>query len=820
MGQIFGEQRITTFLDNTLLYRTNTHLKRLINGLVLVSLAGSVPIVAAQTRAQGRQQVETRLKTMTPDEIDRKLKELGITREEALRQAKNLNISIEEFLSLPVESTVESMQSSPSSQVLRATQVSQSTRDSSHTPTMLVIPGLSNRKGVDSLQPFGYALFQLPASTFEPVLNIASPPSYILGPGDEIVVTVWGETKLNYQLQINREGNVIIPDVGPVNASGSTIEEFKKRLLQRMAAIYSGLDSRSGQPNTFLDVSLGKLRTLQVFVLGEVVKPGGYAISSFATAFHALYIAGGPTVNGTLRYVRVMRKGTSLPPIDVYDYILRGDNSKDIRLQDGDIVFVGQAGRRVALIGSVIRPAIYELRENESLSDLLDLAGGLRFDTYINRVHIERVVPFRERSKYTKDVVDIDLRFSSLSELRSSKELLEDGDVVTFFRISDLVQNRVSISGNVKKPGVFELKPNMRISDLILAADSLTRSTFSERGTLFRLLPNLRREIMAFNPRRALEGDPEHNLALQNEDSIVVYEESRFFPQHSVTIGGAVRNPGTYTRSEKMTVADLVVLAGGLLESASKQGWTISRIDTSQLGTYSTIHTINVGNDYWNATDGQAFTLEDFDFVFIPTDLRYTPNKLVTITGYVMNPGVYAIQYEGERLSELVKRAGGIRPGAYLEASKFFRKLNNTGRIPLDFQAAMRNPYALDNVVLSEGDSVHVAFHDDVVYVSGEVFSSSAILYKRGENVEYYIRQAGGLKEEADEDRIVAFLPSGKKWEGGWFFIADPELPPGSSVIVPKQIQREDKTLPLLRDLATILASLAAITVATVQISK
>lgn len=802
------------------MYRNYTHLKRFVKGILLVSLAVSVPTVGAQTRAQLRQQLEAKVKTMSPEEVDRKLKELGITREEALRRAKELNISLDEFLALPMESAGESMQSSTGTQVLRATQAPQSARDSSRTPTVLVIPGLSGRKGVDPLQPFGYSLFQLPASTFEPVLNLASPPSYMLGPGDEIVVTVWGETKLNYQLQINREGNVIIPDVGPVSASGSTIEEFKKRLLQRMAAIYSGLDSRSGQPNTFLDVSLGKLRTLQVFVLGEVVNPGGYAISSFATAFHALYVAGGPTVNGTLRHVRVMRKGTSLPPIDVYDYILRGDNSKDVRLQDGDIVFVSPAGRRVALIGAVIRPAIYELKENESLSDLLALAGGLRFDTYINRIHIERVVPFRERSKYTKDVVDIDLRFGSLEELRSSKQPLEDGDVVTLFRISDLVQNRVSISGNVKKPGVFELKPNMRIRDLILEADSLARSTFAERGTLFRLLPNLRREIMGFNPRRALEGDAEHNMLLQNEDSIVVYEESRFFPQHSVTIGGAVRSPGTYPRSEKMTVADLVVLAGGLLESASKQGWTISRIDTNELGTYSTVYTINATDEYWHAVDGQAFALEDFDFIFIPTDPRFTPNKLVTITGYVMSPGVYAIQYEGERLSELLKRAGGIRPGAYLEASKFFRKANNTGKIPVDFADALRTPYARDNIVLSEGDSIHVAFHDDVVYVSGEVFSPSAILFKKGESVDYYIRQAGGFKEDADEDRVVAFLPNGKKWEAGWFFVADPELPPGSSVTVPKRIEKEDKTLPLLRDLATILASLAAITVATVQITK
>jgi protein involved in polysaccharide export with SLBB domain len=269
-----------------------------------------------------------------------------------------------------------------------------------------------------------------------------------------------------------------------------------------------------------------------------------------------------------------------------------------------------------------------------------------------------------------------------------------------------------------------------------------------------------------------------------------------------------------------MTVADLVVLAGGLTENAALNEWEVSRIDTTELGKISKVFTFNASLQYWEARDGQAFPLEDFDFVFIPTDPRFTHNRLVKLTGYVMSPGVYSIRYEGEHLAELIQRAGGLRPGAYLAASRFTRVKNNTGLIPLDFERALRDTTSRDNVVLTEGDSIHVAFHDDVVYVKGEVFLPSAILYKRGESVEYYIRQAGGYKQEADESRVAAFLPGGKKWEPGWFFIGDPELPPGSTIIVPKVIEKEDKTLPTLGNLATILASLAAITVAIVQISK
>lgn len=774
----------------------------------------------AQTKGLMKSQAESKLKEMSPEEIDKKLKEYGITREEAIRKAKELNISLEEFLSKPLQFDSETPPI-PGQYPLQAQQARLSQRaDTTEEKKLLIIPGLSDRKGVDSLQPFGFDIFSLPSSTFEPVLNLASPPSYVLGPGDEVVVTVWGETKLNYQVQVNREGNVVLPDVGPVSANGATLAEFRQRVLRRMAPIYSGLDSRYGAPNAFLDVSLGKVRTLQVFVLGEVVKPGGFAISSFSTAFNALYLAGGPTVNGTMRQVQITRKGANLPAIDLYDYIIRGDNSKDVRLQDGDIVFVRPAVKRVAAIGAVTRPAIYEMKEKESLGDLLTIAGGLRFDTYHNRVHVERFIPFDERERFQKNILDIDVKFNNVADLQNSKFLIEDGDVVSFFKVSEFFHNRVSISGNVNKPGEFELKDGMRVKDILLAADSLKPNTFSERGTIFRMLPNMRREIRSFNPRRAFEGDPENNVLLRNEDSLVLYKETQFFPQQTVSIGGAVRKPGTFPRSEKMTVADLVVLAGGLKENASTNGWEISRLDTSTLGRYSNVYKIDVSNDYWNIAQEQGFELRDFDFVFVPVDPRYTQNKLVKLTGYVMSPGVYSIRYEGERLAEIIGRAGGLRPGAYLLGSKFIRKMNETGTIPIDFETALSDTFSRDNIVLNEGDSIHVAFHDDVVYVYGEVFAPSAILYKKGEDVDYYIRQAGGFKQEADESRVAAFLPSGKKWEAGWFFFGDPELPPGSTITVPKVTEKESNTLPIVRDLVTIVASLAAITVALVQVTK
>ncbi len=678
----------------------------------------------------------------------------------------------------------------------------------------LEVKGFAGRRGIDStIQPFGYNLFSYPAGTFLPSISVATPPSYVLGAGDEVVVTVWGETQLLHRLTVNREGSIYVPDVGPVTAQGLTVVQFRDRLLKRMSGIYSGLVDGAGKANTFLDVSLAKLKTIQVFVLGEVRKPGGYALSSMSGVLHALYLAGGPTADGTLREVQVVRKGAAPALVDVYGYILKGDKSKDGPLTDGDIVFVRPAGRRVALTGHVLRPAIYEMKEGEHLGDLLTLAGGLRFDAYTDRIHVERVVPFGRRHEFARDVLDYDLRFANLKALLESGQTMENGDIVTVYGIADRPENRVIISGSVNKPGPFEFRPGMRVADLLRAADSLKLSTFSKRATLFRLLPNLRREIHGFNVEKALQGDESENLFLQNEDSVVVYPESQFFPRHTVTVSGAVRNPGDYPRYNNMTVADLVVLAGGLREGANLQGWELSRVDTADLATYTKLMRIDGEADYWRSPVENGTLLEDFDVLFVPFDPRVSAQKFVTITGYVMYPGRYSIRFEGERLADMFKRAGGLRPGGYLEGSRLIRRFNNAGLVPLNFLGAIGDPRSRDNVVMYDGDSMNVAFTEDVIYVSGEVYVPSPVLFEAGEGLSYYIDQAGGYKEEADDGKTVVFLPGGKKWEGG-------DILPGSTIFVPKEIDKPSELLPLITNMVTILASLAAITVAIVTITK
>src|SRR3990172_5945163 len=534
-----------------------------------------------------------------------------------------------------------------------------------------------------------------------------------------------------------------------------------------------------------------------------------------STVLNALNSAGGPTVNGTLRHISIARSGAKLPEIDVYNYLVKGDRSSDVRLDDGDIVYVSPAQRRAAIVGNVVRPAVYEVGDKESLKDLLAMAGGARFDTDLRRVHIERIIPFAQRKDFKKDVLDLDLKLDSFEAFLKNTTPLVDGDVVSVFRISQLPENRVYITGNVNKPGPFQLQTGMRIRDLIMEADSLKRGTFLERGLLLRMLPNLRRETLPFSPQRVMTGDASANLELQNEDSIVVFEELQFRPVGKVAITGAIRKPDYYPRYEKMTLHDLVVTAGGLQESAELTGWEISRLDTTFLGVYARIIKIQTPFFYNPDADDSTLLLKDFDYVFIPFDPKFQVQKFTDLQGYVMYPGPYPIRFEGERLADLINRAGGLRPGAYLEGSRFFRRgavgdKIQIGQIPIDFRIALGDQSSRDNLVLYERDSIYISYFEDVVRVSREVFVPSAILYKRGEDIDYYIGQAGGTK---DEGRIYAFLPGGKKWESV-------ELLPGSAIFVPRKIEKEDKTLPIIRDLATILASLAAITVALVQVAR
>ena len=810
---------------------TAKHFAPLTGSFFLIFLLLS-PHLNGQSREQVRAEAETALQTMTPAEIDAKLKELGVTREEATVKAKAYGISLDQYLSrtsLPADTSAgetfggrgaTGLQSDP--RLLRGLNESVVPRDIVRgvTPGLaavkLPVPGFTDRDGVPAdLQPFGFDVFQYSSTFFTPSAAAAPPSSYALGPGDEIVLSLWGETRLNSVLAVNREGNVVVPDVGPINAGGLTVAQLQEKLQKRLSTVYSSLQGGT-RARTFLDLSLGKLKNIQVYVVGEVQRPGGYSIPSMSTVLTALYSAGGPTIVGSMRNIQIIRKGDQPQAADLYRFLLQWDKSPDVSLLDGDILVVPPAARRAAIVGSITRPAIYETKEGETLGDLLTMAGGLRFDAATKRVSLERIVPFNEREKYDKDILRRDIDFASASAMLASTDRLENGDVVKIYSIDYMQENRVDIDGPVYKPGPYALVAGMRVGDLIRAADSLRETAFPERGTIARIRENLRRELISFNVRKALAGDADENLLLMNRDSVSLYPENNFFPQHTVTLWGAVRHPGDYARRENMTIGDLIVAAGGVTEQGIVTGIEVGRMDTTEVGKYATVKRIDLTAEYWQKTPGD-YLLADFDVVSVPENPKFTYPKTVHMTGYVMGPGLYALRASDERLASLFQRAGGLKVGAYLEGARLFRK--DAGLVPLDFRKAIEDESSRDNIVLYDGDSIYVPVTSDVIYVTGDVFVPSPILYKKGGSLNYYLEQAGGVKDDADDDRTVVLLPGGKKWEGGGLFSSN-EILPGSSIFVPKKVEKEDKTLPILRDVVTILASLAALTVAMVQVTK
>ena len=346
------------------------------------------------------------------------------------------------------------------------------------------VPAFSGRAHADSLPAFGYNIFSTSPTAFETSLNVPVPANYVVGPGDEIIITMWGETQLERTLTVSKEGNIYIPDAGLINVNGLSIQGLRQKLFNILSKTYSSLNaSANGEARTNLDVATGTLRTVKIYVLGEVSKPGGYTLPSLSTSFTALYYSGGPTLNGSLRNVKILRNGETISVIDLYDYLTKGDKSTDVNLEDGDIIFVPPVGKRVALAGQVFRPAVYELKQGDMLKDLIAYAGGLDFNAYFGRVHIERVIPFDQRNEFTNNIMDIDLNFPTVDDLRNSNYSLEDGDVVNILRINNKPENRVTIKGSVRKPGVYELSSNiMTVRDLIYKADSLAPDAFRAKS--------------------------------------------------------------------------------------------------------------------------------------------------------------------------------------------------------------------------------------------------------------------------------------------------------------------------------------------------
>lgn len=709
-----------------------------------------------------------------------------------------------------------------------------------------LVKEFKNRKGANNLFAFGYNVFGYIPETFLPYEYAPVPKDYIVGPGDEIIISLWGEIQAVERLTISADGNIYYPNVGLIYVSGKSISQLYKTIFERLSQKYASLiQNESGSQ---LDVSVGKMRAVKIYVLGDVKKPGGYLLPAMSSSFTALYFAGGPTLNGTLRNIKIVRNGKLISTIDFYDYLTAGDNSKDIRLQDEDIVFIPNVGERVAISGEIKKPAIYEIKNGENLSTLFKLSGGLNYNAYFNKITIERIVPFDKRNEYNYDRLTLDLHFNSISDLLASKFELYDGDYLNVGKIDSLDENRLYVMGEVKQPGISQFTEGMKLNELIEKAGGLKETAFADEALLFRLLPNRKRELISVNLKNALKNGSD-NILLRNLDSLVIFNEHYLYPVKFVEIDGQVKNPGRYLRFTDMHLTDLISLAGGFTDSASISNIEITRTDTTSVKIYSERFKVNIPKNYWEAEDSQNVLLADYDRVLINVDPRKIYNKKVTIVGEVFYPGTYTILNENERFLDIVERAGGVKETAYKEAiyikrkNPIFNKIQKptlpdslikyqglfktsilegfSDRIPINCENINGNRYSLDNIPIEDGDSIFIPRDPSVIYVLGEVGIPATVRYKKGASLNYYLEQAGGYTSNSDRGNEIVILPNGRKWnQSGWFFIPDPEILSGSTIMVPTIYEIKKDAWPIIRDTFSIISSATIIILTVYNLTK
>jgi len=667
---------------------------------------------------------------------------------------------------------------------------------------------ISNRiHAKDPVLPFGYEIFGYLPATFEPLAAGPVDPDYPIGPGDEVVVQVWGDNQFTHASVVSREATISVPDIGQVVLNGLSLAQAKRLITDRLGTVYSGIHAR--RPTTFVDVTLGKLRTIQVFILGDVVRPGGYTISSVATVLNALYNAGGPTSRGSMRDVRIIRHNQIYQHADLYGYILTGSKEADVRLLSGDVVFVPPVGRVAAIVGEVHRPSIYELRLGEALQDLLRLSGGVLTTAVVDRALIDRVVPFADRDSLRgQDRIALDVPLKVILADSTQDRELHDRDIVQIFRVGDVRKNTVEITGKpVIHPGVFQWRPGMRISDLIHDAGGFDPDVYMDRAQIFRTNADLARTMRSFNLSKALANQGDDNLVLQELDSIAVASVWDVRDRHTVNISGSVRKPGPYEFLDGMTVMDLIFRAGGLKESAYKMQAEVSRIDSSTIATKKAaeVYQVAITGDYAVHSADSTFALQQWDQVFVREIPDWNLQRNVTVSGEVQYPGTYSLESDTERLASLLKRAGGLKSTAYPRAAQFTRVKGNAGRLAVDVESVAKGKKK-NNLVLEEGDNLFIPREPKTVKVVGEVGLPASVLYEGGRSLGYYIDQAGGYTDNSDKGRVRVIQPNGKVRSARhmWW---DPTPEPGALVVVPKKPPEQKKET--LKDVGTIMAILS-----------
>lgn len=767
-----------------------------IKALSLLVFMACSPLLMAQSSMTDQQVLEYVKQGMSEGKDQRQmateLARRGVTREQAERVKKLYE----------QEQGVSTSKMSGTEQ--NEARLREATQEES-TTSVLENPQPDSRELAQENQVFGRNIFNTRNLTFEPSVNLATPPNYRLGPGDEVIIDIWGTSQNTIRQQISPDGTINIEKIGPVSLSGMTVSEANEYLKRVLGKTYSGLDAPDGTLE--IRLTLGNTRTIQINVMGEVIQPGTYALSSFSTVFHALYRAGGVNEIGSLRNVQVTRNGKTVAKVDVYDFIMKGKTQDDIRLQEGDVIIVPAYEALVQISGNVKRPMKFEMKKNETLATLINYAGGFSADAYTRSLRVVR----QNGEEY---------EINTVKEIDYSAYPMRNGDVVTAEAILNRFTNKLEVRGAVYRPGIYQLNGEINtVRALVNEAKGLMGDAFTNRAVLQREREDLTTEIISVDVRSIMAGTSP-DIPLQKNDILYIPSIHDLEDRGDVAIFGEVAKPDSYSYSDNMTLEDLIIRAGGLRESASTVRVDVSRRIKDPKSTHSTD---SIGQMFTFALkdgfviDGeQGFTLQPYDQVFVRRSPGYQAQQNVQVTGEVIFGGTYAMTTTEERLSDLVKKAGGATPKAYLHGAKLIRVANDeekkrmrdvinlmnrqfgeammdslgirvedTFSVGIDLEKAMAQPGSEYDLVLREGDVLSVPKLNNTVKVNGAVMMPNTVGYLSDKNANYYLDQAGGYALNAKKSKKFVIYMNGQvaRIKGR----SKDKIEPGCEIIVPSK---------------------------------
>lgn len=683
---------------------------------------------------------------------------------------------------------------------------------------------------------YGRNIFNNRNLTFSPSQNLPTPENYKVGPGDEIIIDIWGTNQATYRETISPEGSINLTDIGPVYLSGMTVKEAEKYMRKELSKIYSNINGES--PTTEMKLTLGQIRTIQINVMGEVAVPGTYNLSSFSNIFHALYRAGGIGKLGSLRNIHLMRDGKKIANVDVYDFILKGKTMDATRLQEGDVIIVPPYDMLVDIQGNVKRPMFYEMKSGETVKTLIEYAGDFTADAYSKNLRITRQNG-KEYQIYTIDDIDY------------SVFKLMDGDVVNISAMLDRFENRLEIKGAVYRPGIYQFSGHLNtVKQLVEKAEGVMGDAFMARAVLHREREDLTKEVIQVDLKNILNGT-KPDIVLQRNDVLYIPSIHDLQDIGTIEIFGEVARPGSFPYADNSTLEDIIIQAGGLKESASTVRVDISRRIKDSKGTETPEQ---IGEMYTFAlkdgfvVDGEpGFKLKPYDQIFVRKSPAYQPQINVRVNGEVLYEGTYALTQKTERISDLVMKSGGVTPYAYVKGARLIRRINAEERrrmesvldianksnkdsinvsklelgdvyyVGIDLEKALAKPKSEADVVLREGDVLVVPEYNNTVRISGEVMYPNTVTFEKNKKLSHYIEQAGGYGQRAKKSKVYVVYMNGQVKKGK--SLSSNLIQPGCEVIVPTKEKNQFKLQNML-SIATTSASLATMIASIANILK